>query len=64
MTEVRTKLLKDLIEEGFEIVETEGADNGPCEVCILHEDNWTGRVIDERVIYSIQFQIEPSNSEP
>ena len=26
MTEVRTKLLKDLIEEGFEIVETEGAD--------------------------------------
>ena len=26
MTEVRTKLLNDLIEEGFEIVETEGTD--------------------------------------
>ena len=26
MTEVRAKLLKDLTEEGFEIVETEGAD--------------------------------------
>ena len=26
MTEVREKLLKDLTEEGFEIVETEGAD--------------------------------------
>ena len=39
-------------------------DEGPCEVCILQEDNWTDRVIDETVIYSSQFQIEPSNSEP
>ena len=40
------------------------ADYGPCEVCLLQEDNWTDRVIDETVIYSSQFQIEPSNSEP
>ena len=34
------------------------ADYGPCEVCLLEEDNWTDRVIDETVIYSSQFQIE------
>jgi len=34
------------------------ADYGPCEVCLLQEDNWTDRVIDETVIYSSQFQIE------
>jgi hypothetical protein len=34
------------------------ADYGPCEACLLQEDNWTDRVIDETVIYSNQFQIE------
>jgi len=34
------------------------ANDGLCEVCILQEDNWTDRVIDEMVIYSSQFQIE------
>ena len=34
------------------------ADDGPCEVCILQEDNWIDRLIDETVVYSSKFQIE------
>jgi len=34
------------------------ANDGSCEVCILQEDNWTDRVIDETVFYNSQFQIE------
>ena len=41
-----------------------GAEDGLCEVCILQEDDWTNRVIDEMVIYNSKFHIEPSNSEP
>jgi hypothetical protein len=33
------------------------ADYGPCD-CMLQENNWTDRIIDETVIYSSQFQIE------
>ena len=38
-------------------------DEGPCEVCLLQEDDWTDRVIDDNVIYNSIFKIEPSNSE-
>ena len=34
------------------------AEDGPCKVCLLQEDEWTDRVIDETVTYSSQFQIE------
>ena len=30
------------------------ADNGPCEVCMLQEELWKDRVIDETVVYNTQ----------
>ena len=34
------------------------ADNGPCEVCMLQEELWKDRAVDEAVIYKSKFQIE------
>ena len=34
------------------------ADNGPCEVCMLQEETWKDRMVDETVIYNSKFQIE------
>ena len=34
------------------------ANNGPCEICMLKEETWEDRVVDETVIYNSKFQIE------
>ena len=36
------------------------ADNGPCEVCMLQEETWKDRVVDEMVVYNSKFQVEMS----
>lgn len=36
------------------------ADNGPCEVCMLQEETWKDRVVDELVVYKSKFQVEIS----
>jgi hypothetical protein len=28
--------------------------NGPCEICMAHEDTWQDRVLDEMVVYNSQ----------
>ena len=34
------------------------AKDGPCEICIVQEDRWEKRVIDEYLVYNSKFQIE------
>lgn len=34
------------------------AENGPCEVCMVQEETWEDRVIDQNVVYNTRFQIE------
>ena len=34
------------------------SDNGPCDVCMLHEETWKDRVIEVMVVYNTQLQIE------
>lgn len=34
------------------------ANDGPCEICMLQEETWTERVIDERIVYNSKFQME------
>jgi hypothetical protein len=34
------------------------AENGPCEICMLQEENWEDRVIDGNVVYNSRFQKE------
>ncbi len=31
-----------------------------CEVCMLQEETWEDRVVDETVIYNSKFQVEMS----
>jgi len=34
------------------------AEDGPCQACIFLDENWKDRVVDERVVYNSNFQIE------
>jgi hypothetical protein len=34
------------------------AGDGPCETCMLQEETWKERVIDETVVYNSKIQIE------
>ena len=34
------------------------ADNGPCEICMLQEENWKETVVDETVICDFEFRME------
>ena len=34
------------------------ADNGPCEICMLQEETWKDRVLDEMVVYNSKFQMD------
>ena len=34
------------------------AGDGPCETCMLQEETWKERVVDETVVYNSKFQIE------
>ncbi len=34
------------------------AENGPCEVCLLQEETWKERVVDEIFIYTSKLQVE------
>ena len=36
------------------------ADDGPCEVCMLQEETWEDRVVDEMLVYNSKFQVETS----
>ena len=34
------------------------AEDGPCDICMLQEETWRDRVIDEKLAYNSRFQIE------
>jgi hypothetical protein len=34
------------------------AEHGPCEICMLQEEDWEDRVIDGNVVCNTKFQIE------
>ena len=34
------------------------ANDGPCDICMLQEETWKERVIDETVVYNSKIQIE------
>lgn len=34
------------------------AENGPCEICMLQDENWSDRVLDETIVYNSKFQVE------
>ena len=36
------------------------ADNGPCEVCMLQEETWKDRMVDEMLVFNSKFQVEMS----
>jgi len=31
------------------------AENGPCEICMIEEESWRGRMIDGTAIYNSKF---------
>jgi len=33
------------------------AENGPCENCMIMDESWKDRVVDEMVVYNSKFQI-------
>lgn len=34
------------------------AENGPCEICMIQEQNWKDRVFDETIVYNSKLQVE------
>ena len=37
------------------------AEDGPCDICVLQDENWKDRVIDDMVVYNSKFQVEMSS---
>ena len=33
------------------------AENGPCEVCMVQDERWKERLVDETIVYSGKFQM-------
>ena len=34
------------------------ADDGPCEICMLHEKTWKDRMTDEMLVFNSKFKVE------